>query len=227
MITCTPPVWRICSHCLCSRHSWTAYIGLDMNWDKTSPTMWWQKHIEGVPKNGTNRKKIITKIEHCGAKFYHVHYLEGLILLSLSQMRPQWQNIIFRIKHQISEKLKIAARGDGWTYRLFVRKSTAPSITHLFLCHSQHILYQVKTFIIYHIFLNFITNKICFDDIFVIHDCIFKLTMSISRIKLIPEGCVSQRTICKGCFMEVMYIMDVALVHKGEDKCCWQNLWPY
>ena len=31
--------------------------------------------LQGVPKKGTKK---ITKIEHCGAKFYHVHDLGGL-----------------------------------------------------------------------------------------------------------------------------------------------------
>ena len=33
---------------------------------------------KGCPKKGTNRKKIITKIEHCVAKFCHAHDLREL-----------------------------------------------------------------------------------------------------------------------------------------------------
>jgi len=37
--------------------------------------------IQGVPKKVTNRrKKIITKIEHCGVKFYHEYDVGGLDL---------------------------------------------------------------------------------------------------------------------------------------------------
>ena len=34
-------------------------------------------YVQDVPKN-TNIQKTITKIEHCGARFYHVHDLGGL-----------------------------------------------------------------------------------------------------------------------------------------------------
>ena len=36
------------------------------------------QYIQGVPKNLLIEKKIISEIEHCGAKFYHVHFLGGL-----------------------------------------------------------------------------------------------------------------------------------------------------
>ena len=70
-----------------------------------------------------------------------------------------------------------------------------------------------------HVF-NFITDKIYFNNIFVKHHYIVNIPNKTKH----SEGCVCQRTICKGCFLEVMYIMVVALVHKEEDKCCWQNL---
>ena len=36
------------------------------------------ENLQGALKKCTNRKKIVTKIEHCRAKFYHVHDLGGL-----------------------------------------------------------------------------------------------------------------------------------------------------
>ena len=46
--------------------------------------------VQGVQKKGNKiKKKTITKIEHCGAKFYHVHDLGGLDPASSYKKRPK------------------------------------------------------------------------------------------------------------------------------------------
>ena len=46
-------------------------------------------YVQDVPKN-TNIQKTITKIEHCGARFYHVHDLGGLDPVSIRKKRPKY-----------------------------------------------------------------------------------------------------------------------------------------
>ena len=62
---------------ICGRKIWA--IQRDLNrWITESGKQSKIWHLQGVPKKFSNRKKIISNIEHCGAKFYHVHYLGGL-----------------------------------------------------------------------------------------------------------------------------------------------------